>query len=173
MQALLLQAVVEALRADTPQRFLRSERGYQGRFYCALQEALDRRGVLKDGIILEMEYQKSSRHNMNQRPDIILHIPAEESRSGVQANNFMVIALKRRASSDLAKEDFDKLDQMCGQLRYSLAVFINIDCADHHLDRYTGDFADRIHAFAIECRRGSAKIIHAWRDGASPKQQEE
>lgn len=110
---------------------------------------------------------------MTQRPDIILHVPAEESGSGVRANNFMIIALKRQASPVRAEEDFAKLDQMCDHLRYPLAVFINIDSAEHHFDRYAGQFGDRIHAFAIGNPQGSLRIIHAWRDGASLRQHEE
>src|SRR3989442_11784166 len=83
MRTAILDATALALRALTHPRFLRSERAYQGRIYCALQEELDRRGVLQDGIILEMEYQKSARHGLTQRPDIILHAPAEETGAAV------------------------------------------------------------------------------------------
>src|SRR3990167_10062393 len=140
---MLLEAIVEALHGVTTPRFFRSERGYQGRFYCALQEALDRRGVLKDGLILEMEDQKAARHEMTQRPDIILHVPAEESGAHVYENNVAVLALKRRASPDHALEDFRKLDEMCERLHYPFAVFVNVDSGEHHLHLYEGPFGDR------------------------------
>jgi hypothetical protein len=80
----------EALRQVAEPRFLRTERGFQGRFYCALQKLLHENGLLPEGRILQMEYQKSARHNMHQRPDILLHVPAEESGAGVAENNFAV-----------------------------------------------------------------------------------
>lgn len=52
---------------------------------------------MTNGAILEMEYQKSSRHGLGQRPDIVFHIPAEHSRESVQANNFAVWALPHRS----------------------------------------------------------------------------
>ena len=91
----IVSATDQALRTVAVPRFLRTERGFQGRFYCALQEALERLGVLRNGHILEMEYQKSARHGMSQRPDIVLHIPAEDAGSDVRENNLAVWALKR------------------------------------------------------------------------------
>jgi len=168
-----LDAVVEALRAVTAPRFFRTERGYQGRLYCALQEALDRRGVLKNGIMLEMECQTAGCHRMTQRPDIILHVPAEESDAAVDENNFAVLALKRRASADQALDDFRKLDEMCAVLRYPLAVFINVDSEDHHLERYVGPFGDRLHAFAVRSEEGALRITHAWREAERVREREE
>ncbi len=170
MQRVFLEATLEALRAVTARRFFRSERGYQGRFYCALQAALDRRGVLQDGIILEMEYQKGSRHNMSQRPDIILHVPAEETGSPVKANNFAVWALKRQASVARALNDFQKLDEMCHVLRYPLAVFINVDSQRHHLENYAGSFPHRLHGFAVWPEKAAICITHGWREGNTLKE---
>jgi hypothetical protein len=59
MNEQILAATIEALRAIREPRFFRTERGYHGRFYCALQTVLDSRGLLRNGTILEMEYQKS------------------------------------------------------------------------------------------------------------------
>jgi len=165
--------MVEALHRVTTPRFFRSERGYQGRFYCALQEALDRRGILKNGLILEMEYQKGGRHHMTQRPDIILHVPAEESGAPVYENNFAVLALKRQASQDRALEDFRKLDEMCEYLHYPLAVFVNVDSCEHHLQRYAGPFGERLHAFAVRSDDGALRIRHAWREHDAVRESEE
>ena len=173
MEKVLLEAIVEALRGVTAPRFFRSERGYHGRLYCTLQEALDRRGILKDGLILEMEYQKGARHRMTQRPDIILHVPAEESMAAVHENNVAVLALKRRASRDDALEDFAKLDEMCGILGYLLAVFVNVDSRDHHLQHYAGPFGDRLHGFAVRPDDGALRVRHAWRDHDTLRESEE
>lgn len=129
--------------------------------------------MLRDGIILEIEYQKRGVHGISQRPDIILHVPAEESHAPVNENNFAVVALKRRASPKLALADFCKLDKMCETLRYPLAVFINIDSKDHHLQRYTGRFGDRLHAFAVRSEGGTLRIRHAWREQDTLQDSEE
>jgi hypothetical protein len=75
----IMSATDEALSAVSEPRFLRTERGFHGRFYCALQQTLEKAGLLDSGRILEMEYRKSTRHGTSQRPDIVLHKPAEES----------------------------------------------------------------------------------------------
>ena len=159
MRERILAAAQEALRVATAPRFFRTERGYQGRFYCALQEALDARGLTGDGVILEMEYQKSARHDMTQRPDIVLHIPAEDSGQGVRANNFAVFALKWKASRADAVDDFNKLDEMCERLDYPLAIFINVASDQHHRDAYTGRFADRLQTYAVDLVDGTPRLV--------------
>jgi hypothetical protein len=146
----IVEATIDALRSVSHVRLFRSERGYQGRLFYALQAALDDHGILNDELILEMEYQKSpARHQIGQRPDIILHIPTETSGAAVYENNLAVWALKRRASEGEARDDFAKLNEMFERLRYPLGFFINIDSESHHLDCYTGHYADRILAFAV------------------------
>src|SRR6266702_580363 len=147
---LIIVATVNALKSIRYSRFLATERGYHGRFYCALQEELDKSGVLQDGAILEMEYQKSARHDVYERPDIILHIPAEYSGNSVKEGNFAVYALKRHASSTSAKDDFEKLDTMFSRLDYPLGLFLNIDSTRHHLESYDGQYSERIHSFAVK-----------------------
>lgn len=161
MNEQILEATVEALGTVAEPRFFRTERGYHGRFYCVLQAALDRRGLLVDGVILEMEYQKSARHDMAQRPDIILHIPAEESGARRKDNNFAVFALKWRASRTEALADFGKLDEMCEWLDYPLAIFINIASERHYREEYTGPFQDRLHAFGVVLANGAPKVVGA------------
>lgn len=145
----LIAATEEALREVTAPRFFRSERGFQGRFYCTLQRLLDREAALKDGCILEMEYQKSARHGMRQRPDIILHVPAEDSGRPVIEDNFAVWALKRRATESDALDDFDNLNEMFGGLCYPLGFFVNIDAKDHFASSYRGRFPERLHTVAV------------------------
>jgi hypothetical protein len=161
MKSAILDATAGALRAVTHPRFLRSERGYQGRFYCALQDALDGRGVLQDSLILEMEYQKSGRHGLTQRPDIILHAPAE-TEAAVFENNIAVFALKLGASPGRAGEDFIKLDEMCATLQYQLAIFINVNSDAHHMECYGGQHRDRLHSFAVTLQSGQPHVTHAW-----------
>lgn len=145
----IIAATNSALREVTTPRFLRTERGFHGRFYCALQRVLEELGVLQGDHILEMEYQKSARHGMSQRPDIVLHVPAEESGAKVNENNVAVWALKRRATLGEACEDFDKLDQMFEMLNYPMGIFINVDAKQHFADFYNGRFPERVRTVAV------------------------
>jgi len=72
----IVRATLAALKEVRHPRFFENERGYQGQLYCQLQAQLRQRGLLDGGAILELEYQKSSRHGTGQRPDIVFHIPA-------------------------------------------------------------------------------------------------
>jgi hypothetical protein len=54
----VIEATDEALREVAAPRFLRTERGFQGQFYCALQRSLEKRGLLQDGRILEWNTRK-------------------------------------------------------------------------------------------------------------------
>jgi hypothetical protein len=160
----IINSTIEALKSIRQARFFQTERSYQGKLYCELYKELDARGIIIGDVLLEMEYQKSSRHelNRNQRPDIILHIPAELHSAPVHEGNFAVYALKHQASANKAKEDFDKLDDLFENLRYPLGFFINIDSTQHRLNEYTGHYRDRLHAFAVTLVKGEVlTIIHA------------
>ncbi|MGB8217345.1 MAG: hypothetical protein WCE94_08590 [Candidatus Methanoperedens sp.] len=161
MREIIISATIEALKSIQQARFFQTERGYHGKFYCELHKALDARGILNGNVLLEMEYQKSERHGTYQRPDIILHIPAELHGTPVQENNFAVFALKRRVSQNEAEDDFRKLDIMFG-LHYTLGFFINVDSTRHHLNNYTGTYRDCLHAFAVKMVDDAVSIIHAW-----------
>lgn len=158
MREALIAATEAAIRSIGAVRFFRTERGFHGRFYCALQAELDRTGLVQDGAILEMEYQKSARHGIGQRPDIILHVPVEHSGSGVRANNFAVWALKRRASVAEAREDFEKLDQMFSMLDYPFGFFVNIDADEPMRDHYTGQYRDRLAAVAAHLTGATVRV---------------
>ncbi len=145
----IIIATDEALRHVVEPRFLRTERGFHGQFYAALQRVLQERGLLQGGRVLEMEYQKSTRHGTSQRPDIVLHIPTENSGAGVATNNFAVWALKRGASLKQAQADFDKLDEMFERLCYSVGIFINIDKQDNFAPFYKGQFPERLQTVAV------------------------
>ncbi len=164
MRQALINATESAIRAVDAARFFQTEREFHGRFYCALQEQLEREGLLANGAILEMEYQKSSRHDLSQRPDIVFHIPAEYSSATVQENNFAVWALKRRASPAKAKSDFVLLDEMFQLLHYPIGFFLNIDSTDPMLQHYQGAFPDRLAAIAAQLSDGQTTVCWAAAD---------
>lgn len=146
-----------ALRAVTHPRFFATERGFHGRFYCALQAELDRRGVLRDDFILEMEYQKSGRHGASQRPDIVLHAPSEATGAPVTENNLAVWALKRRASPAEAAFDFCHLEEMFCGLHYPVGFFVNVDAQRALIEHYVGRFSDRVAAVAVWLEAGQVR----------------
>jgi len=150
MRQALINATEAAIRSVEAARFFKTERGFHGRFYCALQQQLDQAGLMVNGAILEMEYQKSRRHDLLQRPDIVFHIPAEHSGATVQQNNFSVWALKRQASPAEAQSDFILLDEMFRSLHYPLGFFLNIDSTDPMRQHYQGDFPGRLAAVAAQ-----------------------
>jgi hypothetical protein len=158
MQQLIIRATELALKSVTSERFFQTERGFHGRFYCALQYQLDQENLFLDGAILEMEYQKSVRHEMNQRPDIIFHVPAEYSNASVKTNNFAVWALKRKSSKADALEDFEKLDQMIKYLHYPMGFFINIDSNEHMQNHYNGEHTDKLCAVAVRLVESNVEI---------------
>ena len=146
----IVDATDKALKMGIHPRYFQSERGFQGKFYCALQQILDNKGLLQDGYILEMEYQKSGLHNTSQRPDIILHVPTEESGAKVDENNMAVWALKKDSRNEtLVKEDFDKLDKMFEILKYQCGIFINIGSKNNFSEVYKGKFKDRLRMVAV------------------------
>jgi hypothetical protein len=150
----LLNATIVAIKAVDAARFFQTERGFHGQFYCALQNQIEQAGLMTNGAILEMEYQKSRRHGTWQRPDIVFHIPVEHSGASVGENNFAVWALKRRASITDAVSDFALLDDMFETLRYPLGFFVNVDSTDQMGQHYTGEHPDRLATVA-------AKLIDA------------
>ncbi len=164
----LINATIEALSLVTNPRFFNTERGYQGVFFCELQRILKAEGIVDGNCILEMEYQKSSRHGIGQRPDIILHIPVEISREDVTQNNFAVWALKLRGKDNDAKEDFEKLDEMFDSLHYPLGFFINIASESHYLSEYEGNFREKIVAIAVNLIMEETIVIKRafWHNGS-------
>ena len=151
----ITEATINAIRSVDHIRFFKTERGYQGSLYSALQKELRARGIFKGDFIPEIEYQKTQqRHGTSQRPDIILHIPTEASGEAVDKNNIAVWALKLRATEKKAKKDFNRLDIMFGVLKYQMGFFINIDSERHYYNSYTGDYKDRLTAFCAKLDKG-------------------
>ncbi|MEO8435312.1 MAG: hypothetical protein ABI596_10490, partial [Pyrinomonadaceae bacterium] len=141
--------------------FFQTERGYHGRLYCGLQNALDKFGILNDQVIIEMKYQKSDRHGTHQRPDIVLHTPAELHDSPVDVGNLAVFALKHQATQSGAQTDFRKLDTMFEQLHYPLGIFINVNSSSHYLNVYDGPYRDRLHSFGVQLDDCEVTVTHA------------
>lgn len=164
MREALIVATEVAIRSVDAARFFQTERGFHGRFYCALQAELDRVGLIVNGAILEMEYQKSARHCLGQRPDIIFHIPTEHSGAGVITNNFAVWALKRRSTIAEARDDFGKLDQMFNALEYPLGFFVNIDATDPMREHYMGIHGTRLVAVAAQLAGAQVNLHWALAD---------
>jgi hypothetical protein len=162
MRDRIIESTISALTAIKAPRFFKSERGYQGIFYCKLYEAFENLGLLTEDQIIEMEYQKSARHELSQRPDIIFHIPVEHSCGNIVENNFAVWAFKARANAVKAQEDFEKLDQMFEFLNYPLGFFVNINTEQHHLNLYEGNFKDRLVGFSVCLQDESPQTTKAW-----------
>jgi hypothetical protein len=167
MQRELIAATDSAIRAVDAERFFQTERGFQGRFYCALQAELDRLGLLVNGAILEMEYQKSARHGLSQRPDIIFHVPIEHSHTSVTSNNYAVWALKRQATRKDARDDFMKLDAMFESLHYPFGFFVNIDAIDPMRQHYEGRHRTRLAAVAAQLASNQINVVWASADADS------
>ena len=153
----LICATEAAIGAVGHPRFFDTERGFQGEFHHALRTQLDQMGVCPAGSILELEYQKSRRHGVRQRPDIILHVPASAGGS-VRADNHAVWALKHRATVRKAREDFDHLDEMFRELDYPLGFFVNIGSPDPMLQHYAGTYRDRLLGVGVTHKHGETVI---------------
>lgn len=163
MREAIVEATIAALSSVINPRFFKSEREYQGGFYCGLLAELENRNLLTEDRIVEMEYQKrSAKHGLSQRPDIIFHIPTELSGADVADNNYAVWAFKANAGPEAAQEDFEKLNQMFGGLNYPLGFFINIRTGQHCLQHYNGPFRDRLFGFAVWLQNGMPRIKEAW-----------
>jgi hypothetical protein len=110
-----------------------------------------------------MEYQKSERHGTRQRPDIVLHVPVEDSDGDVRARNFGAWALKRRASVSEARADFHLLDEMFEVLNYPIGFFVNVDSTESMRQYYEGPYADRL--LAVSAHLGEEGVVVSWGHG--------
>ena len=144
-----LDAFRDSIRAITNSRYFSNERGYQGQLIVELQSRA--RHIFPSNVIWEQEYQKTLKNQgIKIRPDIIIHTPYDEKmHSNRRSGNFVVIQLKRRASVDRAREDFDNLNSMF-KLDYQLGIFLNINSANTFSNCYTGDYPKRLHYFAVQ-----------------------
>jgi hypothetical protein len=162
---LIIETIVEALKHMDSPRFFKTERGFQGRFACALYGRFDAKKIFQDDTIIEEEYQKRiDPHETKLRPDLIVHVPVESSHSSSRTeNNFVVFEFKRQANEYWAKEDFKKLNELFEKLKYPLGIFININGrSEIFLDKYSGLFKNRIHEFCITQTNDKINILHAY-----------
>ena len=158
----IIECTIDALSSIVEPRYFKTERGYQGAFYCSLRNQLQKKIKLPEEAILEMEYQKSSRHDMTQRPDIVFHIPASENGIPVDKGNFAAYELKPNASSAEAQTDFKNLDELFSRLNYELGFFINIDSGRDFMNEYRGIFKNRIHGLAVKLSNENIIISHSF-----------
>ena len=169
----VIEIVIEALKKVNNPRFFKTERGYQGRFACAMYEVMGNKEIFPDDVILEEEYQKRLKeHRTRRRPDIIVHIPTEISGlANTSKNNFVVFAFKKNATPEKAGNDFKKLDFMFKKLDYPLGIFINIGTLHTHIDKYRGNYKERLHFFSVVMKNVELKIVHAFfKNGQIEKQ---
>ncbi len=162
---LIIETIIEALKHMNSPRFFKTERGFQGRFACALYKIFDAKKIFQDDTIIEEEYQKRiDSHRTRLRPDLIVHVPVESSHSSSRTeNNFVVFAFKKQANEDRAKEDFEKLHELFKKLEYQLGIFININGSPNiFLSKFSGNFKNRIHEFCITQTNGKNNILHAY-----------
>lgn len=162
---IFLELVVTAFKTVSTPRFYKTERGFQGRFACALYKVLDARGIFPDDLIIEEEYQKSIKdHGIRLRPDLLIHIPVESSGiEGRDKNNFVAFAFKKNASANDAKSDFNKLEEIVEKLNYLLIIFVNLNSESALLKYYSGQYKDRIHGYAIEIgQNGQIMLQHEY-----------
>ena len=162
---LIIKVIIEALKHMDSPRFFKTERGFQGRFACALYKIFDAKNIFQDDTIIEEECQKRIEpHGTKLRPDLIVHVPVESSHSCSRTeNNFVVFAFKRQTNEDRAKEDFKKLNELFEKLGYPLGIFININGrSEIFLNKYSGLFKNRIHEFCITQTNDKLDILHAY-----------
>jgi hypothetical protein len=161
MKEQLLNMTLEGLTEITNPRFYVTERGFAARLYVAVHNRLQAAGMLNDGRILEMEYQKGqNRHGITQRPDFIYHIPVEYSHAARDVNNYAVWAFKRWGGYDEAMSDFGKLCQMFGEMNYPLGFFINVGSDDDWMDYFPPDYRNRMVGIAVWQEGNDIHIEH-------------
>lgn len=164
LQKLIIDSVIEALKQIQSPRFFQTERGFQGRFTCALYKVFDAKNILPDDTIIEEEHQKRIKfHRTRLRPDLIIHVPIKFGRSGSRTeNNFVVFAFKKQANEDKVKKDLEKLNELFEKLGYQLGIFINIGGLKSFLYKYSGPFKTRVHEFCITQTNSKLNISHAY-----------
>ncbi|MUK42752.1 hypothetical protein GNP61_14435 [Aliivibrio fischeri] len=153
-----LAGLERALTKVTNPRFFETERGYQGALIAALQEELASFNWEK--AIIEQEYQKRIReHGIRVRPDIIIHVPfANDEHNTRGEGNFVVFELKLNANESSALVDYANLSAMCSLLNYPLAVFININSNQTHIDKYEGENKHKLVSYSVNLSEDQAVI---------------
>lgn len=163
MEALIIKDVRDALSCIRNPRFYETERGFQGELNAELRSRLLEFEL--NGALVEQEYQKRIKeHGFRTRPDMIIHVPFEGSEfQNRSEGNFVVIELKHRSSRNGARDDYQNLSRMCHELRYPLAIFINIDSDDTFVDECAALTHGVIHAFAVRLSNGEVEMTEQTR----------
>ena len=158
MNEKLLNIVRESLLEITNPRFFETERGFQGMLLHKIQSRLS--GEAWAPAVVEQEYPKKLKeHGLRIRPDLIIHVPFNpEEQKSRRENNFVVIELKLRANKERAIEDYDHLSNMCDELNYPLALFINLGSSETFFDKYTGNNKDKMVAIGVELLNGTVRL---------------
>jgi hypothetical protein len=146
----------------TEDRLFYTERGYQGVLASLLSDKLKRYDIWPGKPLVEEEYQKCiTKHKIQLRPDIIIHIPFErgvyEERN---LGNLLVIMLKLNSSKKTALKDYDKLALICKKLDYLFAGFLNIGKPNSYFSSYQGSYRERMFGISIIKRNGVISIKH-------------
>lgn len=157
--------IIDILKNISNKRFFRTERGYQGKLISAIEQLIQETEIFRKETIVEQEHQKTIKHHrINQRPDIIVHIPIEANLTNDPTrNNYYVIALKLNGNGIAAVEDYKKLNDMFRYLNYREGLFINIGTyPDIYLNNYRGRFRNKIHEVSIRLNNnGEVDICYA------------
>ncbi len=153
----LLSSLNDALLAFSCPRFFETERGFQGQLLIEL----DKRIKLKPQVIVEQEYQKSSKlHGLTIRPDIIIHEPFVPLRHSCRnIGNAAVIELKMKANIADAIADFQSLESMINVLRYPVGIFVNINSNETHSNLVPDSIKGRVVCFTISLLDGKACVL--------------
>jgi hypothetical protein len=152
-----LATMKETLEAIREPRFFQTERGYQGELLAMLRARLAEAGFAGDPVI-EQEYQKRlSAHEINIRPDLIIHIPFERGTMEQRRDgNFVAIEIKRRSAD--VRGAFESLRKISEALDYALTVFINIDSQQTHADLCPASITQRTVCFAVLLENGAPVV---------------
>ncbi|MBN1638533.1 MAG: hypothetical protein JW866_06190 [Ignavibacteriales bacterium] len=166
---MIIDLIVNALRNITVGRYYRTERGYVSEFYRLLYYAIEQNQIFPKNTILESEVQKRAldHYGVTQRPDLLIHIPIETGLTdNANENNFVCFAFKLNGNFRKVNNDFEKLEQMFQYLNYELGVLINIGSYPQiYLDRYLGNYKNRIHEFSVGLADRNVEIRHAFFNG--------
>ena len=160
-RATFLIGLERALANVKHTRYFETERGYQGALIAELQNELP--SFNWERVIIEQEYQKRIKaHGITLRPDIIIHVPFDEDESNTRGEgNFVVFELKLNASESSALVDYNNLSNMCSLLNYPLAVFININSDQTHIERYEGENKGKLVSYSVRLSEDQVIISKA------------
>ena len=164
-QPYMINIIKQALRNVRNPEFFTNELSYQGELLAELRMQLPGAGLPED-VIVQQEYQKRLKdHDINVRPDIIIHVPTREG-GNRRRGNFVVFELNRKAGPTESQEDFSNLDTVLEALGYPMGVFVNIASGRTQGAHYHGEFRLRLHCFAARLVGGRLLLKYAhWPDG--------